>query len=68
MELKLNNLLNYNPWLTKILGHDVKPCDQNLGSSWYYVWIHTCSTSICVAQDAPKIHVSSMLFEVSSFK
>jgi len=31
MELKLNNLLNYNPWLTNLIEH-------NFDCLWYFIY------------------------------
>jgi hypothetical protein len=52
----LINILN-------ILGHDVKPCDQNLPSSQYFTCILMNSTSICIAQDVAKIYAFCMWFK-----
>jgi hypothetical protein len=49
--------------ISNILGHDVKPYDQNIPFSWYSAWIFMSSPSICVVQDVAKIHPSYMLFE-----
>ncbi len=46
-----------------ILGHDVKPCDWNLPSSWHSACILMISTSNCVAWDVARIHARSMWFK-----
>ncbi len=49
--------------ISYILGHDGKPCDQNLPSSQYSTRIFMNFVSICVTWYAAKIHASCMLFE-----
>jgi hypothetical protein len=49
--------------ISNILGHDVKPCGQNVLVSWYFVCIFINFTYICVAWNATKIHVSWLLLE-----
>ncbi len=46
-----------------ILGHDVKFCDLNLPFSQYFAYILTNSTSICITQNAAKIHARCMWFK-----
>jgi hypothetical protein len=49
--------------ISNILSHDVKSCDQNFPSSWYFACILTNSASIYVVQDVAKIHARWMWLE-----
>jgi hypothetical protein len=51
--------------ISNIFGHDVKFCGQNILSSWCSIWIWTNFTSICIIQNAPKMHVNCIFFYVS---
>jgi hypothetical protein len=46
-----------------ILGHDVKPCDQNLPSSQYFSCFLTNFACICIVWNVAKIHARCMWFE-----
>jgi hypothetical protein len=49
--------------ISDIFGHDVKLCDWNLSSSWYFVCILTSFIFIYVTWDAAKIHANCMLLK-----
>ncbi len=51
-------------YISYILGHDGKPCYQDLPFSQYSTRIFMNFASICVTWYATKIHASCMLFEL----